>query len=55
MVGKQWVGYSTAPDPNATDRMDHVAFTTDNIVALREYLIANGVKVPAIEGTPTTA
>ena len=50
LVGKQWVGYSPAPDPNATDRMDHVAFTTNNIVALREYLIAKGVKVPAIEG-----
>lgn len=50
LVGKQWVGYSTAPDPNATDRMDHVAFTTDNVTALRKYLIANGVKAPAIEG-----
>jgi catechol 2,3-dioxygenase-like lactoylglutathione lyase family enzyme len=50
MVGRQWVGYSTAPDPKATDRMDHVAFTTDNIAALRKYLIANGLKVPAIEG-----
>ncbi|MGD0567442.1 MAG: VOC family protein [Candidatus Sulfotelmatobacter sp.] len=50
MVGKQWVGYSAAPDPNATDRMDHVAFATDNIGALRKYLIANGVAVPAIEG-----
>jgi len=48
MVGRQWVGYSAAPDPNATDRMDHVAFTTNNIVALRN-LIANGLKVPAIE------
>jgi catechol 2,3-dioxygenase-like lactoylglutathione lyase family enzyme len=50
MVGKQWVSYSAAPDPKATDRMDHVAFTTDNVVALRKYLIAKGVKVPAIEG-----
>ncbi|MFZ0319195.1 MAG: VOC family protein [Candidatus Sulfotelmatobacter sp.] len=49
LVGKQWVGYSAAPDPNATDRMDHVAFATNNIVALRKYLIANSVKVPAIE------
>ena len=49
LVGKQWVGYSSAPDPNATDRMDHVAFTTDNITALRQYLIATGVKAPAIE------
>jgi len=50
MVGRQWVGYSSAPDAKATDRMDHVAFTTNNIAALRQYLIANGVKVPAIEG-----
>ena len=50
MVGRQWIGYSTAPDPKATDRMDHVAFATDNVVALRKYLIANGVKVPAVEG-----
>jgi catechol 2,3-dioxygenase-like lactoylglutathione lyase family enzyme len=50
MVGKQWVGYKSAPDPNATDRMDHVAFATDNIAALRKYLIAHGLSVPAIEG-----
>jgi catechol 2,3-dioxygenase-like lactoylglutathione lyase family enzyme len=50
MVGTQWIGYSPAPDPKATDRMDHVAFTTDNIVALRKYLIAQGIKVPQIQG-----
>jgi catechol 2,3-dioxygenase-like lactoylglutathione lyase family enzyme len=50
MVGKQWVGYSTAPDSKATDRMDHVAFTTDNISELRKYLVAKGVKVSAIGG-----
>jgi catechol 2,3-dioxygenase-like lactoylglutathione lyase family enzyme len=50
MVGRQWVGYSSAPDLKATDRMDHIAFSTDNIAALRKYLIAKGVKVPAIEG-----
>ena len=50
MIGTQWVGYSPAPDPKSSDRMDHVAFATSNIVRLREYLIANGVKVPAIEG-----
>jgi len=49
LVGRQWVGYGAAPDRNATDRMDHVAFTTDNIVALREYLMAKGVKTAAIE------
>jgi catechol 2,3-dioxygenase-like lactoylglutathione lyase family enzyme len=49
MVGEQWVGFSAAPDPKATDRLDHVAFTTDNIVALRQYLMAKSVKVSAIE------
>jgi catechol 2,3-dioxygenase-like lactoylglutathione lyase family enzyme len=48
-VGTQWIGYSAAPDPKATDRMDHVAFTTDNVGALRRYLIAKGLKVPAVE------
>jgi catechol 2,3-dioxygenase-like lactoylglutathione lyase family enzyme len=50
MAGKQWVGYSPAPDPKATDRMDHVAFTTDNIVALRRYLTEKGLKPSKIEG-----
>lgn len=50
LVGRQWVGYSPAPDPKASDRMDHVAFATDNIIALRKYLTAHGVKVPQIEG-----
>jgi catechol 2,3-dioxygenase-like lactoylglutathione lyase family enzyme len=50
MVGKQWVGYSAAPDPKAIDRLDHIAFGTDNIAALRKYLMAKGLKVPAIEG-----
>lgn len=50
MVGGQWVGYSTAPDPKSPDRMDHVAFKTDNVNALREFLMKNGIKVAAIEG-----
>jgi catechol 2,3-dioxygenase-like lactoylglutathione lyase family enzyme len=49
-VGRQWVGFSAAPDPKSTDRMDHVAFATDNIAALRKYVIAHGVKVTAVEG-----
>jgi catechol 2,3-dioxygenase-like lactoylglutathione lyase family enzyme len=49
LVGRQWVGYSGAPDPKATDRMDHVAFTTDNIGALRKYLFANGVKFSKVQ------
>jgi catechol 2,3-dioxygenase-like lactoylglutathione lyase family enzyme len=48
--GKQWVGFSPAPDAKATDRMDHVAFTTDNIAALRRYLVQNGFKPGQIEG-----
>lgn len=52
MVGAQWVGYSPAPDPKATDRMDHVAFTTDNIVALRRYLTEKGITASKIEGRP---
>ena len=50
MVGMQWVGYAPAPDPKATDRMDHVAFTTDNIVALRRYLVVKAIKPTQIEG-----
>ena len=50
MIGKQWVGYSPAPDPKSTDRMDHVALITDNIVALRKYLTAQGIPVPQIQG-----
>jgi catechol 2,3-dioxygenase-like lactoylglutathione lyase family enzyme len=49
IVGRQWVGYSAAPNPDSIDRMDHVAFATSNIVRLREYLIQKGVTVPAIE------
>ena len=50
LSGKQWVGYSPAPDPNATDRLDHVAFTTENISALRRYLIAKGLTPGQVEG-----
>jgi catechol 2,3-dioxygenase-like lactoylglutathione lyase family enzyme len=50
MVGQQWVGYSPAPDPQSTDRMDHVALATDNIAALRKYLTGQGIKVPQIQG-----
>ena len=47
---RQWVGYSPAPDPKASDRMDHVAFATDNIVALRRYLTGKGFRPSQIEG-----
>ena len=49
VVGRQWVGYSSAPDPKAGDRLDHVALTTENIVTLRQYLLAQGIKVPDIQ------
>lgn len=50
IVGKQWVGLSPAPDPKSTDRMDHIALLTDNIVALRKYLSGQGISVPQIQG-----
>jgi catechol 2,3-dioxygenase-like lactoylglutathione lyase family enzyme len=50
MVGTQWVGFSPAPDPKSTNRMDHVALRTDNIVALRRYLTAQGIEAPQIQG-----
>jgi catechol 2,3-dioxygenase-like lactoylglutathione lyase family enzyme len=50
MSGKQWVGYSTAPDPKITDRWNHVAFTTDNIGGLRRYLVQKGLKPGQIQG-----
>jgi catechol 2,3-dioxygenase-like lactoylglutathione lyase family enzyme len=49
MVGSQWVGYSPAPDPKATNRWDHIAFTTDDAAALRSYLESKGVKPTKIE------
>jgi catechol 2,3-dioxygenase-like lactoylglutathione lyase family enzyme len=52
MAGTQWVGYSPAPDAKATDRMDHTAFTTENIIALRRYLVAKGLKPGQIQGQP---
>jgi len=49
-VGTQWVGFSPAPDPKSTDRMDHVAFTTNNITEMRRYLVSKGLKPTQIEG-----
>ncbi len=49
IIGRQWVGYSAAPDPKAIDHMDHVAFVTENVDAMRAYLAAKGVKAAAIE------
>ena len=57
LVGDQFVGYGPAPDPNTPNRMDHVAFSTDNCAALRSYLAAKGIKVPEsmghLEGAPS--
>jgi catechol 2,3-dioxygenase-like lactoylglutathione lyase family enzyme len=50
MAGTQWIGYSPAPDAKATDRMDHVAFGTDNIAGLRRYLVEKGFKPSQIQG-----
>jgi catechol 2,3-dioxygenase-like lactoylglutathione lyase family enzyme len=44
-VGKQWVAYSTAPDPSAISRLDHVAFATNDLAAMKRYLAAKGVAV----------
>jgi catechol 2,3-dioxygenase-like lactoylglutathione lyase family enzyme len=44
VVGDQWVGYSPAPDAKFTDRMDHIAFRTENCAELRSYLGTKGVK-----------
>ena len=46
LVGTQWIGYSPDPDPKSINRMDHVAFRTDNCAALRAYLGAQGIRVP---------
>ena len=48
-VGTQWIGYSPAPDPKVADRMDHVAFATDNVTALRQYLISQGIEASEIQ------
>jgi catechol 2,3-dioxygenase-like lactoylglutathione lyase family enzyme len=45
VIGNQFVGYSPAPDPHSRNRMDHVAFNTDNAAALRAYLIGKGIEV----------
>jgi catechol 2,3-dioxygenase-like lactoylglutathione lyase family enzyme len=46
VVGSQWVGYSSAPDTNTTNRMDHAAFRTDSAEGMRLYLKSKGVSVP---------
>lgn len=47
VLGTQWVGYSSAPDAQSHNRMNHVAFRTENCEGLRHYLSSKGVSVPA--------
>jgi catechol 2,3-dioxygenase-like lactoylglutathione lyase family enzyme len=46
MIGSQWVGYSPALAAQATNRMDHLAFRTDDCEVLRLYLSTKGLTVP---------
>jgi len=46
LVGSQWVGYSAAPDANPTNRLNHVAFRTEDAEGLSKYLASKGVKTP---------
>jgi catechol 2,3-dioxygenase-like lactoylglutathione lyase family enzyme len=45
-VGSQWVEYEAAPDAKSSNRLDHLAFRTDDAEGLRAYLAAAGIKVP---------
>jgi catechol 2,3-dioxygenase-like lactoylglutathione lyase family enzyme len=49
MVGAQWIGYRRAPDPGLNDRMDHVAFATDDCRALHGFLSAKGLNPGPID------
>lgn len=49
LVGAQWVGYSAAADPSATNRMDHVAFATDDLRALRLYFETKKIKPSGVQ------
>ena len=46
---RQYVELSKEKAPN-TDRLNHVSIETDDIVGMRNYLAAKGVKVPAAVG-----
>jgi catechol 2,3-dioxygenase-like lactoylglutathione lyase family enzyme len=45
LVGNQWVGFSAVRDAHAPNRLDHVAFATDNVAALKHFLVKKGVPV----------
>jgi catechol 2,3-dioxygenase-like lactoylglutathione lyase family enzyme len=49
LVGSQWVGYSAAADANSTDRMDHVAFATDDLIAMRKFFAAKKIKPSGVQ------
>ena len=49
LVGAQWVGYSAAPDSGSTNRMDHVAFATDDLTALHRYFNSKGIKPSGVQ------
>jgi catechol 2,3-dioxygenase-like lactoylglutathione lyase family enzyme len=49
LVGAQWVGYSAVSDPSMVNHLDHVAFATDDLTALRRYLAAKGVKPSGVQ------
>lgn len=44
---KQYIEVKSAPRNNPVDRLEYIAFKTINVRALREYLAARGVRVPA--------
>ncbi len=46
LVGEQWVGYSALPEGAGKNRLDHIAFTTTDVEALRRYMKSKGITVP---------
>ena len=49
VVGAQWIGLSTLADAKTIDHMGHVAFLTDNVSAMREYLSAKGIPAGVVQ------
>lgn len=49
LVGAQWVGYGALPEQSGVNRMDHVAFVTDDLTALRRYFEAKGIKPSGVQ------
>src|SRR5271156_3571616 len=42
----QWVEVMPLPADAGTDRLDHIAFRTNDVDAMARYLLAHGVPVP---------